>query len=41
MFSCIFPASHIVPLCEQFDMYIGNFGSNKAKGKIKNAVTIL
>jgi len=25
-------------LCEKFDMCIGNFGCNNAKGKIKNAV---
>jgi len=25
-------------LCEKFDVYIGNFGGNNAKGKIKNAV---
>jgi len=25
-------------LCEKFVVYIGNFGSNNAKGKIKNAV---
>jgi len=25
-------------LCEKFDVYIGNYGGNIAKGKIKNAV---
>ena len=27
-------------LCEKFDVHIGNFGSNNAKGKIINAALI-
>jgi len=30
--------SEIASMCENIDVYIANFGSNNAKGKIKNAV---